>query len=87
MEDARFVRFVDDDGAVSYLATYTAFDQALVAPQLLSTTDFRTFFVSQLSGPFAPTKAWPCSPQRSAAGTWPCRAGTASGCRHGVRRW
>ena len=26
MEDARFVRFVDDDGAVTYYATYTAYD-------------------------------------------------------------
>jgi predicted GH43/DUF377 family glycosyl hydrolase len=64
MEDARFVRFVDDDGAVSYLATYTAFDQALVAPQLLSTTDFRTFFVSQLSGPFATNKGMALFPRK-----------------------
>ena len=26
MEDARFVRFVDDDGTVTYYATYTAYD-------------------------------------------------------------
>jgi len=26
MEDARFVRFVEDDGSVKYYATYTAFD-------------------------------------------------------------
>jgi predicted GH43/DUF377 family glycosyl hydrolase len=50
MEDARFVRFVHNDGAVCYLATYTAFDQSAVTPQLLSTSDFRTFIVSQLSG-------------------------------------
>ena len=78
MEDARFVRFVDDDGAVTYFATYTAFDQALIAPQLLTTTDFATFGVSQLSGPSRPTRAWRCSRGRSAAGIWPCRAGTAS---------
>ena len=41
MEDARFVRFVDDDGSVTYYATYTAFDGVHVAPQLLETTDFR----------------------------------------------
>ena len=28
MEDARFVRFVDDDGTVTYHATYTAYDGA-----------------------------------------------------------
>ncbi len=64
MEDARFVRFVDGDGAVSYLATYTAFDQALVAPQLLTTTDFRTFVVSQLSGPFATNKDMALFPRK-----------------------
>jgi predicted GH43/DUF377 family glycosyl hydrolase len=64
MEDVRFVRFVDGDGAVTYLATYTAFDQSLVAPQLLSTTDFRTFAVSQLSGPFATNKGLALFPRQ-----------------------
>ncbi len=64
MEDARFVRFVDDGGAATYLGTYTAFDQALVAPQLLSTTDFRTFSVSQLSGPFATNKGLALFPRK-----------------------
>jgi len=64
MEDARFVRFVDDGGAVTYLATYTAFDRALLAPQLLSTTDFRTFAVSQLSGPFATNKGMALFPRK-----------------------
>ena len=78
MEDARFVRFVDDDGAVTYLATYTAFDQSLVAPQLLSTTDFRTFVVSQLSGPFATNKGMALFPRKVGGRHWLCRAGTAS---------
>jgi predicted GH43/DUF377 family glycosyl hydrolase len=64
MEDARFVRFVDDDGSVSYLATYTAFDQALVAPQFLSTTDFRSFVASQLSGPYATNKGMALFPRK-----------------------
>jgi predicted GH43/DUF377 family glycosyl hydrolase len=64
MEDARFVRFVDDDGTTTYLATYTAFDQFLVAPQLLSTTDFRTFVISQLSGPFATNKGLALFPRK-----------------------
>ncbi len=64
MEDARFVRFVDDDGTVTYLGTYTAFDQFLVAPQLISTTDFRTFVVSQLSGPFATNKGLALFPRK-----------------------
>jgi predicted GH43/DUF377 family glycosyl hydrolase len=64
MEDARLVRFVDDAGAVTYFATYTAFDQTLIAPQLLSTTDFRTFRVSQLSGPFATNKGMALFPRK-----------------------
>jgi predicted GH43/DUF377 family glycosyl hydrolase len=56
MEDARFVRFVDDGGDATYYATYTAFDGAHVAPQLLQTEDFCTFRVSQLSGPGATNK-------------------------------
>ena len=64
MEDARFVRFVDDDGAVTYRATYTAFDGSLVAPQLLSTTDFATFVVTQLSGPYATNKGLALFPRK-----------------------
>jgi predicted GH43/DUF377 family glycosyl hydrolase len=56
MEDARFVRFVDAGGKATFLATYTAFDGAHVAPHLISTTDFRTFHVSQLAGPAAHNK-------------------------------
>src|SRR5205823_3153692 len=40
MEDARFVRFTDDDGTVTYYATYTAFDGVHVTPKLLETADF-----------------------------------------------
>ena len=64
MEDARFVRFVGDGGAVTYFGTYTAFDHAVIAPQLLSTTDFRTFRVSQLSGPFATNKGMALFPRK-----------------------
>ena len=64
MEDARFVRFVDDDATVTYLAAYTAFDRPRVAPQLLSTTDFRTFAISQLSGPFATNKGMALFPRK-----------------------
>jgi predicted GH43/DUF377 family glycosyl hydrolase len=50
MEDARFVRFVDDDNAATYDATYTAFDGAGSSQQLLATTDFRSFTSSPLLG-------------------------------------
>jgi predicted GH43/DUF377 family glycosyl hydrolase len=64
MEDARFVRFVDDDATVTYFATYTAFDQVRIAPQLLKTTDFASFAVTQLSGPFATNKGMALFPRK-----------------------
>jgi predicted GH43/DUF377 family glycosyl hydrolase len=64
MEDARFVRFVDDDGSVTYYATYTAFDGVHVAPQLMETEDFRHFRVTQLTGPAARNKGLALFPRR-----------------------
>jgi predicted GH43/DUF377 family glycosyl hydrolase len=64
MEDARFVRFVDDDGSVGYLAPYTAFDGTHIVPQLIATPDFREFSVSQFSGPGAKNKGLALFPRR-----------------------
>jgi predicted GH43/DUF377 family glycosyl hydrolase len=50
LEDARLVRFVNDDGSATYLATYTAYDGRRITPQLLSTDDFRTFTAHELCG-------------------------------------
>jgi predicted GH43/DUF377 family glycosyl hydrolase len=63
MEDARFVRFTDGEDPV-YYATYTAFDGSQVAPHLLETSDFRTFTISQLSGPSARNKGMALFPRR-----------------------
>ena len=64
MEDARFVRFVDDDGAVTYYATYTAFDGHQILPQLLRTDDFIEFRVGTMSGPAARNKGIAIFPRR-----------------------
>jgi predicted GH43/DUF377 family glycosyl hydrolase len=64
MEDARFVRFVDDDGQVHYLATYTAFDGKVILPQLLATDDFLRFKISTLNGPEAKNKGMALFPRR-----------------------
>jgi predicted GH43/DUF377 family glycosyl hydrolase len=61
MEDARFVRFVDDDGAVTYYATYTGFDGHQILPQLLETDDFTEFRVTTMSGRRPATRASPSS--------------------------
>ncbi len=64
MEDARLVRFVDDDGTVVYKATYTAFDGRLISPQLLETTDLLRFRISVLTGPAAADKGMALFPRR-----------------------
>jgi predicted GH43/DUF377 family glycosyl hydrolase len=64
MEDARFVRFVDDDGTVMYYATYTAFDGTSVLPQCIETRDFLSFRVATLSGACAVNKGMALFPRR-----------------------
>jgi predicted GH43/DUF377 family glycosyl hydrolase len=63
LEDARFVRFVDD-GVVTYLATYTAYDGERISQQLLQTDDFRTFAMSPMVGPAASNKGLALFPRR-----------------------
>jgi predicted GH43/DUF377 family glycosyl hydrolase len=64
MEDARFVRFVDDRGAATYYATYTAFDGFSVLPQLIETPDFERFRICTLSGRYARNKGLALFPRR-----------------------
>ena len=37
MEDARFVRFVEEDGSTTYFASYTAYNGTDIGQQLLET--------------------------------------------------
>ncbi len=64
MEDARFVRFVGEDGDVRYYATYTAFDGEKILPQLIETADFARFRISTLSGAMARHKGIALFPRR-----------------------
>lgn len=64
MEDARFVRFVDDDGAAEYRASYTAFDGRDISSRLITTTDFEHFHVRRLIGSAALTKGMAFFPRR-----------------------
>jgi len=64
MEDARFVRFVADDGAVTYYASYSAYDGYQVLPQLIETTDFLHFRVATLNGPCAINKGIALFPRK-----------------------
>lgn len=56
IEDARFVKFQDDDGTSNYYATYTAYDGSLIMPKLLQTTDFYNFRIMPLYGDGAQNK-------------------------------
>jgi len=64
IEDARFVRFVEDDGSVRHFATYTAFDGSVTLPQIVETDDFIRFRVSTLNGPEIANKGMAMFPRR-----------------------
>jgi predicted GH43/DUF377 family glycosyl hydrolase len=64
MEDARFVRFVDDDGSMIYYATYTAFDGVAVLPQIIETRDFLSFRIATLNGSCAENKGMALFPRQ-----------------------
>ncbi len=50
IEDARFVRFFQNDGTVQYYATYTAYNGYTILPKLLQTEDFYHFKIMPLHG-------------------------------------
>lgn len=64
MEDARFVRFVEDDGRVLYYATYTAYNGRAILPQLLETPDFLSFRALTLNGRAVQNKGMAFFPRR-----------------------
>lgn len=84
MEDARFVRFIDEEadslGAtgkelVTYFGTYTAFDGAKVAPHMLKTRDFVTFEIQPMIGAAAQNKGMALFPRKIHGQFW------------GISRW
>lgn len=64
IEDARFVRFEEDDGTIIYYATYTAFSGETILPQLMETTDFLSFKISTLNGKQARGKGMALFPRK-----------------------
>lgn len=64
IEDARFVRFNEDNGDVVYRATYTAYNGSVVFPQILETRDFCEFQVSTLNGPAVRDKGLALFPRK-----------------------
>ena len=64
IEDARFVRFEEDDGEFIYYATYTAYDGRTFLPQLLKTQDFREFRFITLNGAGVENKGMALFPRK-----------------------
>lgn len=64
IEDARFVRFQEDDGSATYYATFTAYDGTVVMPELVSTSDFLHFRFNTLNGTSAVNKGMALFPRK-----------------------
>jgi predicted GH43/DUF377 family glycosyl hydrolase len=64
IEDARFVRFQNDDRTFTYYATYTAYDGKIILPQLLETADFNHFKFITLNGPAVQNKGMALFPRK-----------------------
>lgn len=64
IEDARFVRFIEDDGTVMYYATYTAYNGRAILPQFIETNDFLHFRVLTLNGNAVQNKGMALFPRR-----------------------
>ena len=64
IEDARFVKFIDDNGEVTYYATYTAYDGIAILPKLISTKDFYDFKILPINGEIAQNKGMALFPRR-----------------------
>lgn len=64
IEDLRMVRFVDDDGAITYYGTCSAFDGYRVLPQLIETRDFLRIGVHTINGARAQNKGMALFPRR-----------------------
>lgn len=64
IEDARFVRFTDEDGSVMYYATYTAYNGRSILPQLIETQDFLHFRILTLNGGAVQNKGMALFPRR-----------------------
>jgi len=64
IEDARFVKFTDDDGLERYYATYTAYNGVSIMPMLIETFDFYHFEVKPIHGENAQNKGMALFPRK-----------------------
>lgn len=64
IEDARFVKFTNDNKEVTYYATYTAYDGTTILPKMLDTKDFYHIRVLPLHGEIAQNKGMALFPRK-----------------------
>ena len=64
IEDARFVKFTEDNGDITYYATYTAYDGMTVLPKLIRTTDFYNFKILPINGEIGQSKGMALFPRK-----------------------
>ena len=64
IEDARFVKFTEDNGEVTYYATYTAYDGQTILPKLLETKNFYHFKALPIHGEIVQNKGMALFPRR-----------------------
>ena len=64
MEDARFVKFTEDDGTSIYYATYTAYNGRSFGTQLIETKDFLKFKIHTMRGSAVQDKGMALFPRK-----------------------
>lgn len=64
IEDARFVKFTNENGVITYYATYTAYDGHNILPQMIETKDFTTFKIFSLTGKYSKNKGMALFPRK-----------------------
>jgi predicted GH43/DUF377 family glycosyl hydrolase len=65
IEDLRLCRFTEEDGGISYLGTYTAYNGAEARSELLRVgTDFKSFEMTPINGALAAAKGMALFPRR-----------------------
>ena len=64
IEDARFVKFMDENNETIYYATYTAYDGSRILPKMISTKDFYHFKIIPVHGEIAQNKGMALFPRK-----------------------
>jgi len=64
IEDARFVKFINEDKETTYYATYTAYDGTTILPKMLDTKDFYHFRILPVHGEIAQNKGMALFPRK-----------------------